>query len=91
MKIFVRYISEPIELGNFLQYPVRFYDQVHAMEIVSCDIELTNPQIKFWGADDAWQDVDWAYRLHQAIPESQSEAIEDSGHSSPADQLETLA
>ena len=42
-------------------------------------------------ANDAWQVVDWAHRLHQAIPGSELHVIEDCGHVAMEDQPEKVA
>ena len=36
-----------------------------------------------WGADDTWQVIDHAHRLHRAIPGSALHVIDDCGHFAP--------
>ena len=44
-----------------------------------------------WGADDVWQVVDWAHRLHETIPGSTLHVLDDCGHLVMEDQPEQLA
>ena len=34
-----------------------------------------------WGEEDAWQSVDWAHRLHAAVPGSGLHIVPGAGHS----------
>ncbi|KAJ6145798.1 alpha/beta hydrolase [Penicillium chermesinum] len=86
---FVDYISGPIGQGSLFQHQVRHYDPVHTMEIADRLGQLGNVPVKLiWGANDAWQVVDWAHKLKQAIPGSDLEIIDDCGHFSLEDQPE---
>lgn len=44
-----------------------------------------------WGEKDAWQVVDWAHRLHAAIPGSQLHIVPECGHFAMEDKPETIA
>ncbi|GAB1191011.1 alpha/beta hydrolase [Aspergillus pseudonomiae] len=89
---FLEYISGPIGQGSLFQHQVRHYDPKHTMEIVSRLHELGRVPVKLvWGADDAWQVVDWAHKLKNAIPGSELDIFEECGHFSPEDQPEKLA
>lgn len=89
---FVDYISGPIGQGSLFQHQVRHYDPIHTMEVADRLGELGKIPVKLiWGADDAWQVVDWAQKLNKAIPGSELELIEDCGHFSPEDQPEKIA
>lgn len=88
----LNYISGPIGQGSLFQHQVRHYDPKHTMEIADIIHELGQIPVKLiWGADDAWQVVDWGHRLNQAIPGSELDVIENCGHFAPEDQPEKLA
>lgn len=92
LETFLEYISGPIGQGSLFQHQVRHYDPVHTMEIADRLHELGKLPVKIiWGADDAWQVVDWAYKLNKAIPGSDLEILESCGHFSPEDQPEKLS
>ncbi|KAE8396017.1 alpha/beta hydrolase [Aspergillus alliaceus] len=92
LETFLEYISGPIGQGSLFQHQVRHYDPVHTMEIADRLHELGKIPVKIiWGADDAWQVVDWAYKLNKAIPGSDLEILESCGHFSPEDQPEKLS
>jgi pimeloyl-ACP methyl ester carboxylesterase len=44
-----------------------------------------------WGANDAWQVVDWAHKLHEAIPGSELTIVQNAGHFSLEDQPEQIS
>lgn len=44
-----------------------------------------------WGANDAWQVVDWAHKLHAAITGSELHIIEECGHFAMGDQPERVS
>lgn len=92
LETFLEYVSGPIGQGSLFQHQVRHYDPKHTMEISGRLGELgCIPVQLIWGADDAWQVVDWAHRLHQSIPNSKLEILEDCGHFSPEDQPEKIS
>lgn len=89
---FLEYISGPIGQPSLFQHQLRHYDPKHTMEIASRYHELGKLPVQLiWGVDDAWQVVDWAHKLHEAIPNSDLELVENCGHFSPEDQPERLA
>ena len=89
---FLYYISGPIGQGSLFQHQVQHYDPKHTMEISSRLSELGKLPVKLvWGAEDAWQIKDWGYKLHESIPGSQLEIIENCGHFSSEDQPEKLS
>lgn len=89
---FVDYISGPIGQGSLFQHQVRHYDPIHTMEVANRLGELEKIPVKLlWGANDAWQVVDWAHKLNKAIPGSELDILEDCGHFSPEDQPEKIA
>lgn len=78
---YVDYISGPVGQGSFFQHQLRHYDPKHTMDIADRLHELGNLPVKLiWGAEDAWQAVDWAHRLNAAIPGSELSIVEDCGH-----------
>jgi pimeloyl-ACP methyl ester carboxylesterase len=89
---YLEFISGPIGQGSLFQHQVRHYDPKHTMEIAERMHELGQRPVKLiWGADDAWQVVDWAHRLNAAIPGSDLEVIADCGHFAMEDQPEQVA
>jgi pimeloyl-ACP methyl ester carboxylesterase len=44
-----------------------------------------------WGANDAWQVVDWAYKLNEAIPGSTLDIVDGAGHFSQHDKPEKIS
>lgn len=92
LETFVEYISGAVGQGSLFQHQVRHYNPVHTMEISDRLHELGKIPVKLiWGADDAWQAIDWANRLNMAIPNSDLEILDSCGHFSPEDQPERLA
>lgn len=71
MEVFLDFISGPIGQGSLFQHQVMRYDPKHTDEVASRYSELGNLPVQLiWGADDTWQAVDWARKLHRAIPNS---------------------
>lgn len=92
LETYLDYISGPIGQASLFQHQVRHYDPKHTMEIADRLHELGKLPVKLiWGAKDAWQVVDWAYRLNRAIPGSELSIVEDCGHFSMEDQPEEIA
>lgn len=92
LESYVEYISGPVGQGSLFQHQVRHYDPKHTMQIAGRLRELESIPVKLiWGADDAWQVVSWAHKLHEAIPGSELDILEDCGHFSPEDQPEKVA
>ncbi|CAJ2510408.1 Uu.00g051110.m01.CDS01 [Anthostomella pinea] len=89
---FLDYISGPIGQPSLFQHQVRHYDPKHTMEIGDRLHELGKLPVKLlWGADDAWQVMDWAHKLKGAIPGSELDIIQDCGHFSLEDQPEVIS
>jgi pimeloyl-ACP methyl ester carboxylesterase len=92
MQIYLDFISGPVGQGSFFQHQVKHYDPRHTNDIAPRYAELGQGPVQLiWGADDAWQVVDWAHRLHAAIPGSQLHVLEDCGHFAMEDQPEQIA
>lgn len=89
---YLDFISGPIGQPSLFLHQVRHYDAKHTMEIAKRLPELGRFPVKLiWGADDAWQSVDFADRLHADIPGSDLTILENCGHFSPEDQPEAIA
>ncbi|MEM7092612.1 MAG: alpha/beta hydrolase [Actinomycetota bacterium] len=85
-------ISGPIGQASLFHHQVRHYDERHTMELNDHLAGLTGfPVHIIWGADDAWQVLDWAHRLHAAIPGSHLTVIEDAGHFCMEDRPDAVA
>lgn len=92
METYLDFICGPVGQGSFFQHQVMHYDPKHTDEVAPRYAELgKNPVQLIWGADDAWQVVDWAHRLHDAIPGSELHVLEDCGHFSLEDQPEKIS
>ncbi|KAJ6107698.1 alpha/beta hydrolase [Penicillium sp. IBT 18751x] len=87
LNTFLGYISGPMGQSSLFQHQVQHYDPKHTMDIADRIHELGKLPVKLiWGADDAWQVVNWGHKLNEAIPGSDLEVIEHCGHFSPEDQ-----
>lgn len=92
LRTYLDLISGPVGQGSFFQHQVMHYDPKHTNDIAPRYAELgAGPVQVIWGADDAWQVVDWAHRLHDAIPGSELHVLEDCGHFAMEDQPEMIA
>jgi pimeloyl-ACP methyl ester carboxylesterase len=81
LQIYLDYISGPIGQGSLFQHQIGHYDPKHTLEIADRLAELAALPVQIiWGEDDAWQVVDWAQKLHAAIPNSALHVLEDCGH-----------
>jgi pimeloyl-ACP methyl ester carboxylesterase len=90
--VYLNYISGPIGQPSLFEHQVRHYDPKHTMEVADRLHELGRLPVQIcWGAEDAWQVVDWAHRLHKAIPGSRLDILDGAGHFSPEDQPEKLS
>jgi pimeloyl-ACP methyl ester carboxylesterase len=92
LNTYLDYISGPIGQPSLFEHQVRHYDPKHTLEVAPRLGELEKLPVQLiWGADDAWQVVDWAHKLHDAIPGSKLMIVEDAGHFSPEDQPEKIS
>lgn len=91
LETFLDYISGPVGQPSIFQHQIRHYDPKHTMEVADRLPELGRIPVKLiWGAQDGWQVVDWAHKLHGVIPGSELNILEDCGHFSPEDQPEQI-
>ncbi|KAK5048090.1 hypothetical protein LTR84_006280 [Exophiala bonariae] len=89
---YLSYISGPVGQASFFQHQVRHYDPKHTMEVAGRYHELSQLPVKLiWGRDDAWQVLDLAHRLHEAIPGSELSVVDGAGHFSLEDKPEEIA
>ena len=80
-------ISGPIGQASLFQHQVAHYDPRHTAEIGDRLAELSARPVQIlWGENDAWQVVDWAHRLHAAIPGSALHVLPACGHFAMEDQ-----
>lgn len=87
LETFVDYISGPVGQGSFFQHQVSHYDHAHTSELNDRIGELGKMPVQIiWGENDAWQVIDWAYRLHAAIPGSLLHVLPGCGHFAMEDQ-----
>ncbi len=92
METYLDFICGPVGQGSFFQHQVMHYDPKHTHEMAARYGELGQIPVQLiWGADDAWQVVDWAHRLHAAIPGSELHVLENCGHFSMEDQPERIS
>lgn len=88
----LEYISGPIGQPSLFQHQIRHYDPKHTMEIADRLHELDSIPVQIiWGANDEWQVVDWAHKLHNAIPNSRLHIIDGCGHFSPEERPDEIA
>lgn len=89
---YLEMISGPVGQASLVQHQMRHYDARHTMEIAGRLAELGRVPVQLvWGAEDAWQSVDYAHRLNADIPGSVLHVIENCGHFSPEDAPERIA
>lgn len=92
LETYLDFISGPIGQGSLFQHQVRHYAPDHTNDVAPRYGELgALPVQLIWGADDAWQVVDWAHKLHAAIPGSELHVLEDCGHFAMEDQPERIS
>jgi pimeloyl-ACP methyl ester carboxylesterase len=92
LETYLDYISGPIGQASLFEHQIRHYDPKHTMEVAPRLGELGRLPVQLiWGKDDMWQVVDWAHKLHGAIPGSELHIVDDAGHFSPEDQPETIS
>lgn len=92
METYLDFICGPVGQGSFFQHQVMYYDPKHTDEMAPRYAELGQKPVQLiWGADDAWQVVDWAHKLHEAIPASELHVLEICGHFSIEDQPEKIS
>lgn len=88
---YLEMVSGAVGQGSLFQHQIRHYDPQHTLCVADRLHELGRLPVQIiWGADDAWQRVDWAYRLQADIPGSQLHVLENCGHLVPEDQPEKL-
>lgn len=92
METYLDFISGPIGQGSLFLHQVAHYDPRHTLEVASRLSELAGLPVQIiWGEDDAWQVVDWAYKLHAAIPNSELHTLADCGHFAMEDRPEAVS
>lgn len=92
METYLDFISGPIGQGSLFQHQVMHYDPKHTNEMAPRYPELGQRPVQLiWGADDAWQVVDWAYKLQDAIQGSELHVLENCGHFAMEDQPEKIS
>ena len=92
LDIYLDLITGPIGQASLFQHQVAHYDHKHTSGITDRLAELGDIPVQIlWGADDAWQVVDWAHKLHAAIPGSQLHVLPECGHFAMEDQPERIS
>ncbi|WP_170412600.1 alpha/beta fold hydrolase [Ruegeria atlantica] len=92
LSTYLEFISGPIGQSSLFQHQICHYSPHHTNDIAPRYGELAALPVQLiWGADDAWQVVDWAYKLHTAIPGSELHVLEDCGHFAMEDQPEQIS
>lgn len=92
LELYLDFISGPFGQASLIHHQVAHYDPKHTLEISDRLHELEALPVQLiWGADDAWQVLDWAHKLHDAIPGSALHIIEDCGHFAPEERPEEVA
>jgi pimeloyl-ACP methyl ester carboxylesterase len=89
---YLEIISGPVGQASFFQHQVRHYESRHTSELDDRLAELGGKPVQIiWGEDDAWQVVDWAHRLHQAIPGSTLHVLPQCGHFAMEDKPQEIS
>ncbi|MDR7194642.1 alpha/beta fold hydrolase [Luteimonas terrae] len=89
---YLDYISGPVGQASYIQHQMWHYDPKHTMEIADRVAELGRIPVQLiWGREDTWQVLDWAHRLHKAIPGSELHVVENAGHFSLEDRPEAVS
>ncbi len=92
LDVYLDLISGPIGQGSLFQHQIAQYDHKHTSEISDRLGELADLPVQIiWGADDAWQVVDWAHKLHAAIPNSKLTVVPGCGHFVMEDQPDEIS
>ncbi len=90
--VYLNMISGPVRQASFFQHQVAHYDSHYTQEITGRLWELgSRPVQLIWGEADSWQVVDWAYKLKEAIPDSELHVLPDCGHFAIEDRPEDVA
>lgn len=88
---YVDMIAGPMRQPSFFQHQVAHYDARYTQELTGRLGELGDRPVQLiWGADDRWQVLDWAHKLHAAIPGSQLHVLERCGHFAMEDRPEAI-
>ena len=89
---YLEMISGSVGQASLFQHQIRHYDPGHTSILTPHLAELGKLPVQIiWGADDAWQVVDWAHRLNTAIPGSSLKILEACGHIAPEDQPQSIS
>lgn len=92
LDIYLDLITGPVGQASLFQHQVAHYDHKHTSGITDRLAELGEIPVQIlWGADDAWQVVDWAHKLHAAIPGSRLHVLPKCGHFAMEDQPEKIS
>lgn len=92
LEIYLEFICNPVGQASLFQHQIRHYNPRHTQELAPKLDELAKIPVQLiWGADDAWQVVDWAHRLKNDIPGSELHVLEACGHFAMEDQPEKIA
>ncbi|MDZ7840910.1 MAG: alpha/beta hydrolase [Gammaproteobacteria bacterium] len=89
---YVNVIAGPVGQSSFFQHQVAHYDPRYTQDLTDRLVELgEHPVQLIWGADDRWQVIDWAYRLHASIPGARLHVLGKCGHFAMEDRPEEIA
>lgn len=92
LNVYLDFISGPVGQASLFQHQIRHYDPKHTLEVADRLHELGNlPLQLIWGENDAWQIIDWAYKLNAAIPNSELYTLKDCGHFAMEDQPDKIS
>ncbi|MET1414129.1 alpha/beta hydrolase [Roseibium sp. HPY-6] len=91
LDVFLDFISGPVGQASLFTHQVAHYDAKHTNDLPGLiDVLAGLPVQLLWGAQDAWQVVDWAYELKDIIPGAELHVLEDCGHVAMEDQPEKI-
>jgi pimeloyl-ACP methyl ester carboxylesterase len=74
-------ITGPVGQASLFQHQIARYDPRHTDELTDRLHELRDLSVRLiWGERDGWQRLEWARRLHTAIPGSELCTVPDAGN-----------
>lgn len=92
LDVFLDFISGPVGQVSYFAHQVAHYDPKHTNDLPGLvDALAILPVQVIWGADDAWQVVDWAHNLKEVITGAELHVLENCGHFAMEDQPEKIS
>lgn len=85
-------ISGPVGQASLFQHQVAHYDCRYTSELTDRLAELGERPVQLiWGAEDRWQQLDWAHQLRDAVPGAELHVLEQCGHFAMEERPDSIA